>query len=124
MTAQQATINNGFGTNVEVKSETDAIGGWTTSGVSVEWVFTVDQPGTFTVTAETASNKESAFVVSMDEQSHTAKIPAHGKDTDFAPVEIGAFTVNKAGEQKITFKPLKENWNPVNLRSVTMTPTH
>ena len=122
LAAQQATINNGFGTKVEVKSETDAIGGWTTSGVSVEWVFNVDKPGNFTVTAETASNKESAFVVSMGEQSHKTKIPSHGKDTDFAAVEIGTFVVKKAGEQKITFQPVKEAWNPVNLRSVTMTP--
>jgi alpha-L-fucosidase len=120
--AQKATINNALGTKVEVKSEIDAIGGWIRSNVSVEWVFNVDKPGTFTVTAETASNKESAFVVSMGEQSLKTKIPAHGKDTDFAPVEIGTFVVKKAGEQKITFQPDKESWNPVNLRSVTMTP--
>jgi len=31
--------------------------------------------------------------------------------------------MKKAGDDKISFQPIKESWNPVNLRSVKMVPT-
>jgi hypothetical protein len=88
----------------------------------VDWTFEVHTPGVFTVVAETASEKDSAFRVSLADQSREVTIASSGSYRSFQPLAIGTFSIEQAGKQTISFQPVNASWNPVNLRSVSLTP--
>jgi alpha-L-fucosidase len=119
--ASKAVINNVFGSHVKYEDSRDCIGFWTHPKATVEWTFTVTSPGTFRVTALVASEKESAFTVSL---AGNAKIdvPATGGYDSFTTIELGTFEVKEAGTQRLVITPVKKGWNPVNLRMVTLEP--
>jgi alpha-L-fucosidase len=123
LSAQQAKIHNVEGSKVDVDSDSDSIGHWTSPSVSVDWTFNIQTPGKFTVTMEVASAKASTFMVTVGQESREVKVPATGGYKKFKTVKIGTFTMKNAGDDKISFQPIKESWNPVNLRSVKMVPT-
>jgi alpha-L-fucosidase len=103
----------------------NSIGFWTDPKDTVSWQFKITQPGRFLVKALLASTSESAFQVSV--QSATghhaleAKAPNTGDYGKFQEVEVGSFDLSK-GAATLQVTPSANHWQPVNLRSVTLTP--
>ena len=122
LSAPQAIINNVLGSHVKVEEDKNAIGYWESPKATVDWTFDVHTPGTFTAVAETASLKKSAFTLKMAGQSHEASIPPSGDYRAFKPRNVGTFVLKKRGQYTLSFHPRKKGWNPVNLKSVTLTP--
>ena len=120
--AARAAILVGHGHSAEYEAAKDCIGSWTSDRVSVEWTFTIRTPGTFSVAAQMAAQKESALKVTLAGQSRDIKVPSTGDYSKFTQIELGMFKIEKAGEYTISFTPKKGSWNPVNLRSVLLSP--
>lgn len=119
---ESAEFENLQGIGVKYNSSKDCVGSWTNEQERVYWTFAIEKPGTFNVTASTAGPHDSEFVVEVNGQSKTVKIPATGDYDVFKPLEIGTFEIKEPGDYKITFRPVLGKWNAVNLKEVVMTP--
>lgn len=120
--AQKATIHNVFNTSVTYESDKGCIGCWTNPRVNVEWNFVVKTPGTYQATAWIAAQRNSGITVKLAGQSANLFVPATGGYAKFEPLALGSFTVDKAGKYTLIIQPGKKNWQPINLRSLTLSP--
>ncbi len=120
LSARQATINNIFGSNVAVDSESKAIGSWDHPKVTLEWTFQVHTPGTFKIMAEIASAQNSAFTVSLGTESVNVLVPANGDGKPFKYIEAGSLTLDTKGEYTLRIAPDQKAWNPIKLRQVKL----
>jgi alpha-L-fucosidase len=120
--AESAEFENMQGIGVKYNSSKDCIGSWTNEQERVYWTFDIEKPSTFNITAKTASEEDSEFMVEVNGQVQTVRIPATGNFDIFETLEIGNFEIKKSGSYKITFKPVLGKWNGINLKDVVMTP--
>ncbi|WP_372772876.1 alpha-L-fucosidase [Mangrovibacterium sp.] len=119
---ESAEFENLQGIGVRYNSSKDCVGSWTNEQERVYWTFAIEKPGKFHITASTAGSEASEFMVELNGQRQTVKIPATASYDDFKPLEIGTFEIKEAGNYKITFKPVLGAWQPINLKEVVMTP--
>jgi alpha-L-fucosidase len=125
LSADMADIHNRMGSDakVETKDGIGNIGYWTDNGVWVEWSFRIDKPGRFEITAEIAIEApKSQFEIISGEQKQTASIVSTGGYDKFKKVTLGQITFSKAGEYKLQIKPAANEWSPINLRTIHLTP--
>jgi alpha-L-fucosidase len=116
----RAEIQQHGGVTAKLNYHNDAIGYWTHTEVGIEWSFVIDQPGTFEVTAETASIKDSVVRVSLAGKTKEVPVASSGDYGVYQPLKVGRFTLDKTGTYTILFKPQRKAWNPINLRPVTL----
>ena len=119
---ESAEFENMHGLGVKYNSSKDCVGSWTNEHERVYWTFTIENPANFHVTAKTAGLKDAEFEVELNGQTKTVEVPATGDYGNFKALEIGNFEIKEPGNYKITFKPVKGTWNPVNLKDVVMNP--
>ena len=119
----------------------DNLGFWTDPADWAEWPIRVTRPGTFTVTAEIAAPGSGSFTVEVDEvkqlaaallsrtafvapaqQSVAGMAPNTGDYAKFQTVTLGTLTVPEAGLAAVGVHPVAAGWQPMNLRSLTLTP--
>jgi alpha-L-fucosidase len=115
-------ITHGSQVKYESGGGKDNIGYWLNPADWVEWQFKISQPGKFTVTAEIAAQGSGKFTLGSANASLSGTAPNTGDYTKFQKVELGTLTIDSAGKTSLSVKPVKEGWQPFNLKSVTLTP--
>jgi len=99
----------------------DNLGFWTDPSDYADWQFEITTPGKFNVTAQVASTGSANLEISVAGKTLTVKFPNTGDYTKFQKIEIGQVEL-PVGKHTLTVKPVKEGWQPVNLRSIDITP--
>ncbi len=125
LTADMANIHNfnGSDTKLETKDRIQNISYWVSSRVCVDWVFQIDSPGRFEITADLAMEaSKSRFEIIIDEQKQNTEIVSTGGYDKFVKTKLGEITLAQPGEHRLEIKPVDKQWQPINLRSVLLTP--
>ena len=101
----------------------DNIGFWTDPSDYVSWTFKVNQPGKFQVTTVIAAGGPGNYEVSIGDQKVSGTAPNTGDYAHFQSTKLsGVLEIGAPGEVTLTVKAVAQNWSPVNLKSVTLTP--
>ncbi|MGQ9588678.1 MAG: alpha-L-fucosidase [Planctomycetota bacterium] len=100
----------------------DNIGFWTDPGEWVEWTFEVRKPGRFSASAEIASLGTGAFEVAAGGQTLRGRAPATGDYGRFQKVEVGSLEIRSAGKASLAVRPVREGWQPINLKAIVLRP--
>jgi len=105
----------------------DNLGFWTNPADWAEWPVTITKPGTFTVTAQIAGQGSGTFTVGATEAGNVqiaigGTAPNTGDYTKFQTVTLGTLTITEAGPITISVHPVAQGWQPMNLKSLTLTP--
>ena len=116
----RAQFGNQQGIGVKYNSSKDCIGSWTDTRERVYWTFAIENPGMFNATALVAGLSDTEFTVEIAGHIQNVKIPATGSYENFQHLDIGVFDIKEPGDYKITFKPVEDVWNPVNLKAVQL----
>ena len=126
LVAELADIHNpGYGQHakLERKKGKQNIGHWVDARAWVEWPFVIHQKGAFSIKAEIALEAdESGFEVIIDGVSMPSRVKSTGSFEKFATVRLGQTGLLQAGEHSVQIKPTKEQWKPINLRSIRLEP--
>ncbi|MBL7215025.1 MAG: alpha-L-fucosidase [Phycisphaerae bacterium] len=126
LTAEMADLHNpGYGDQVklEEKDGKQNIGFWTDARARVEWPFVIRQAGVFTIKAEIALEAEqSVFQLIVNDQTIDAKAESTGGHDKFKTVTLGQTDLLEPGEYTLQIKPREKQWQPINLRSLTLEP--
>ena len=122
--AAQADIHNpGYGEHakLETKGGKMNIGHWTDARAWLQWEFTIDRPGRFEVFGEVALQEEkSRFQIILGNEKLSASVSSTGGYDRFVEVKLGEITIADSGEHTIKIKPAGKNWQPINLRRLTL----
>jgi alpha-L-fucosidase len=100
----------------------DNLGYWTRPSDWAEWQFRVKEPGKFKVSAEIAALGSGRFEVVAGRHQLTGTAPTTGEYGRFEKVELGTVELTSPGPASMAVKPLKEGWQPMNLRAIELTP--
>ncbi|MBM4102436.1 MAG: glycosyl hydrolase [Planctomycetes bacterium] len=125
LSADRADIHNRMGSDakLETKDGIESIGYWVSSRVCVDWLFQIDKPGRFEVTADLAVDAaKSSFEIIIDDQKQNAEAASTGGYDKFAKTKLGEITLAQAGEHRLQIKPIEKQWQPINLRTILLTP--
>ena len=100
------------------------IGFWDQANEWVSWKVKFEKPGTYKVSASTASANENVeFVVEAAAQQLTGKAPQTGAWSEFRETDLGQLKIEQPGDQTIKVRPKDAaTWKAINLRSVRLTP--
>jgi len=82
----------------------------------------VNQPGTFEVTAEIAAQASNGFDVSLGDQTLHCAAPVTGDYKQFQSVKLGELKIPSRGMVTLAVHPVKEKWQPMNLKVIRLTP--
>lgn len=99
----------------------DNLGYWTDPNDYAEWQFEITTPGKFNVTAQVASMGSANLEIIVAGQTLKMNFPNTGDYTKFRKIEVGQIEL-PAGKHTLTVKPVKDGWQPVNLKSLDFTP--
>ena len=129
------------GVQYEPGAAHDNLGFWTNAADWVEWPVMITKPGTFAVTAKIAAPGSGSFTVQAYEvkqlalallsrtkfvvspqQSVAGIAPNTGDYGKYQTVTLGTLTVPEAGSAFVSVHPVVVGWQPMNLRSLTLTP--
>ena len=99
----------------------DNIGYWTDPAEWAEWKFKVANGGKFRVQAEIAAMSEGKFNVILGGQKLSCTAPKTGDYSKFKREVLGELEI-QPGEATLQVKPVAEGWQPINLRSIRLTP--
>ncbi|MHC4988648.1 MAG: alpha-L-fucosidase [Planctomycetota bacterium] len=126
LSAELADIHNrGYGTHakLERKNGKQNIGSWTDNRSWIEWTFEIKQSGSFDVIADVSTEAaETKFEVAVGSSKLLAAVASTGGFEQYKKVSLGQIEVSKAGVHTLQIKPKKGQWQPINLRSVTLEP--
>jgi hypothetical protein len=121
-----AEIHNEAGTELKIEKGEDGksnIGYWSDNRTWVGWTFTVDQLGIFDISAEIASNSNSALTIGLKDQAkNTVDVESTDGWHSYEQRDLGTVTINEVGKHQIEFRPPQKEWYPINIRNVTLTP--
>jgi alpha-L-fucosidase len=106
----------------ESGGDRDNIGFWLDPGDWAEWQFMMKQPGVFAVTAEIAALGRGRFLVGVGDKQVAAESPVTGDYGKFTTVALGKIEIPAAGKTSLAVKAVREGWQPLNLKSITLTP--
>jgi hypothetical protein len=83
----------------------------------------VTRPGKYQVTAVTASQGTGNYHVSIGNQKLSGTAPNTGDYSSFQSTQLaGALEISTPGIVTLEVKPVAENWSPMNLKLITLTP--
>lgn len=126
LSAELADIHNrGYGTHakLERKNGKQNIGSWTDNRSWIEWTFEIKQSGSFEVIADLSTEAaETKFEVAVGSSKLLAAVASTSGFEQYKKVSLGQIEVSKAGVHTLQIKPKKGQWQPINLRSVTLEP--
>jgi alpha-L-fucosidase len=108
--------------NYESGGPLDNIGSWMNPNDWADWEFKVEQPGKFTVSAIISSPAASPFELSTGGQTLRCTAPVTGDYVTFRPVTLGTIEIPAAGTVALAVHPIKDGWQPMNLKAVKLTP--
>ncbi|HTV43476.1 MAG TPA: alpha-L-fucosidase [Candidatus Sulfotelmatobacter sp.] len=115
----------------------DNIGYWFNPDDSADWTFRVSHPGEFRITAEIAAPGPTSFQVSvvaqggrhpmaplslLNETKQIGKADITQGYFDYKTVTMGRFQIPAAGDVTLAVHPVKDGWQPMNIRSIKLEP--
>jgi alpha-L-fucosidase len=110
------------GIQIEQKANgQDNFGHWLSSQAWVEWSFRAVRPGKYLVSAEVAGTEAAAFDMILGTQKVRASVAPTGDYAKFQKVNLGTIEITSPGDALLQIKPA-DNWKPINLRSLSLTP--
>jgi alpha-L-fucosidase len=115
-------ICHGHQIRYEAGHQRDNIGFWLNPSDWVEWQFKVTRPGQFTTLAEVAATSSGSFELILGDQTIKASAPTTGDYGRFTAIELGEMEIAEAGKVSLAVKPIKQGWQPFNLKSITLKP--
>ncbi len=124
LTADKAFIHNNEGSgNASVRMHDDIphIGYWVDNEAFVEWTFQTKQPGKYEVSAEFSVEKPTTkFSFGLVGKPAMVEMPSTGGYGKYKEKTLGVLEIQSSGEQTIRIKPVAAEWNPINLRKITL----
>jgi alpha-L-fucosidase len=120
-----ADLHNRLGSQLQLESKSRKIniGHWTDARAWVGWTFQISQPATFNVQVEMASEKDSNLTFGLRNQPKTrVALGATEGYGDFQARELGTLEIPATGTYTLELQPVKQEWSPINLRSVSLRP--
>jgi hypothetical protein len=117
--ASEAALHGGT-VQYESGGDHDNIGYWTDASDWAEWEFKLKSAGQFAVTAETAAEASGSFEISIAGQKLRGESPVTGDYTKFVPIKLGTIDLSAPGRIVLAVHPIKEGWQPMNLRSIRL----
>jgi alpha-L-fucosidase len=106
----------------ESGGDRDNIGFWMDPSDWAEWQFVVKKPGVFTIAVEVAGQAKTRFLLSVGDKKVEAQSPATGDYGKFTTIALGKIEIPAAGKTSLSVKAVREGWQPVNIKSITLTP--
>ena len=121
-----ADIHNPGGGNAQVEDidGQPSIGYWTNDQSWVGWQFKIDRPGQFDVLATIATPAgKSTFELAVGDQKVAAVVTSTGSYQTFEIIKCGRpLEIGQEGDYELSVKPVRGQWQPINLRSVVLEP--
>ncbi|MCX5643199.1 MAG: DUF5010 C-terminal domain-containing protein [Phycisphaerae bacterium] len=115
---------HGGGAQVEEKGGQPNIGYWTNARDWLSWQFKLEKGGRFEIMATVATSAQSSkFELAVGEQKLTAQVETTGDYETFKTVKLGEVRFEK-GSYELTVKPLRDQWQAINLRSIVLKPAN
>jgi alpha-L-fucosidase len=119
--ASEAELHGGL--QYESGGGKDCIGYWTNPDDFASWSFNVDRPGKFQVVAEIASLGQGKFEIIIGDQKVSSTAPNTGDYTRFRRANLtNTLDITTSGKVSVSVKPVKEGWEAINLKSLTLKP--
>ena len=88
---------------------------------SIDWMFHIDKPGTFKVTALVSSaSAKSAFKYQMGDQQNEVTVKNTGGLENFKSINIGELKITESGDQLIKISPVAGKWSPLYIKNVIL----
>lgn len=111
--------------NNQLKLETDKgikhVENWKRPRDMIAWDFEVTEPGTFTVEADIAGPKDTSLTVNLkDKDQIKTRVKNTGDYSSYEFRELGRVELSEAGDYHLEIRGVKEDWHPINLRSVRL----
>lgn len=100
----------------------DNLGYWIVPSDWASWTFNVTKPGKFEVTAEIAAQGSGSFTVDAGGQKLSSRSPNTGSYVKFETVRLGTLDIPRTGKTTLAVHPVAANWQPMNLKSIRLTP--
>ncbi|MBL7214898.1 MAG: alpha-L-fucosidase [Phycisphaerae bacterium] len=120
-----SNIHNHLGTETKLETKDGIlnIGDWTSSRVTVDWMFEINSPGRFEIVADLAVDaSESQFEIVVGNQNLTATVHSTGGYDTFEKMVLGKITLKSKAEYTFQIKPVDGKWQPINVRSIQLKP--
>ena len=120
--ADFADIHNpGYGTHIILQGtgSTATITNWVDPGAWLEWMFTTTASGNYILTAQVRAGNPGKLDIQIGEENLQAEISA--TDGSFKEVNLGEIEIGPPGDQIISFRPVREGWNGLELGKVVLT---
>ncbi|HEY1790866.1 MAG TPA: alpha-L-fucosidase [Verrucomicrobiae bacterium] len=121
LTAGDASLH-GSQIQYEPGTSHDNIGYWFNSDDWADWTFRVTHPGKFNITAEIAGPNPVSFQVSVANHDFHCTTPTTADFYHYTSVQIGTVEILNAGDVTLAVHPIKNGWQPVNIRSIKLQP--
>ena len=119
--ADFADIHNpGYGTHIILQGSgsTARITNWVDPGAWLEWMFTTTAPGKYALTAQVRAGDPGKLEIQIGEEKLEAEIGATG--SSITEVSLGEIEITGTGDQVVSFRPVSEGWNGLELEKVVL----
>jgi alpha-L-fucosidase len=114
---------SGAGPQVETIDGQPSLGFWTNARAWIGWAFQIDKPGRFDIVATLATPAASSkFVIAVGEQKLPAEASSTGSYQAFQTVKLGTAELKEKGTYELSIRPVRGQWQPINLRCVVLRP--
>jgi alpha-L-fucosidase len=121
LAASDANLHGGT-IQYEVGGPRDNVGFWTDPNDWVDWDYKIARPGKFTVSAVIAAPVATDFQISVAGQTLNGAAPVTGDYVVFKTVDLGVVEIASVGSVTLAVHPVKTGWQPMNLKSIQLTP--
>ena len=122
-----ADLHNRLGTNLRLEQTggNTNIGFWTDARAWISYTFEINQPGTFKLQADVASEKKSEIALRLgDQPEKNVELNPSGSFNEFQLVDLGTLTIEEAGTHTLEIRAVNDDWSPVNLRTISLKPSN
>jgi alpha-L-fucosidase len=119
--ADFADIHNpGYGTHIILQGSgsSTTITNWVDPGAWLEWMFTTTVSGKYAVMAHVRAADPCKLDIQIGEEKLEAEISATG--SSFTEVNLGEIEITGTGNQIVSFRPIREEWNSMELGKVVL----
>ncbi|WP_425397724.1 alpha-L-fucosidase [Aeoliella sp.] len=107
---------------VEAIDSKSNIGYWTDAADVIVWHCKSAKAGKYRISAVVAAPSRSKLVVAVGDAKVDVAVSATRSYQDFETQDWGEVDLRKAGDLSVELKPRSSQWQPINLRSLTLTP--
>jgi alpha-L-fucosidase len=113
------------GSELKLEDANENLGYWVNPADWADWTFQVTQPGKFQVSAEVASLGQGKFEVVLGGQKLTGTAAKTGDYGKYKQVKLsGTLELAEPGQVTVALKAVKDGWEPLNLKSLTLKPAN